>query len=199
MRTAEIAGTMIAFSLLYGAPATAVDFDPGFYTGLSLGLGTAADICSGVESDCNDEEFSYKILAGYQFSKWISVEASYLDLGETRVTIVADTIRKSVDGFSAAVVGTAPGIEKAGLFGKFGVYYASVKYSGTDNGMSLSFDDEDFAAFVGVAARYPLGESLGLSLEWERYFDVGKPNSTQRSIVTESNHSVFSATLLYHF
>ena len=180
-------------------PAAAVDFADGFYTGIAIGLSTTDDICSGVQTGCNDEEFSYEIIAGYQVSKWFSVEASYLDLGETNIRIVADTISKSANGFTAAVVTTAPGLEKVGLFGKFGIFYTNVEYEGTDFGAPLSFDENDTELYVGLAARYPLGDSLGLSVEWERFFEVGEQNATQRSLDTESNNDVFSASLLLRF
>lgn len=199
MRTAKFATTLVVLGWLYGAPAAAVDFADGFYAGIAAGVARADDICTGVQIDCNDEEFSYEIIAGYQLSKWFSIEASYLNLGDTKIRIVADNISKDADGFTAAVVTTAPGLEQAGIFGKFGIFYTNVEYEGTDNSAPLSFDENDTELYFGLAARYPLGDTLGLSLEWERFFEIGEPNVTQQPLDTESDHDVFSASLLFRF
>jgi OmpA-OmpF porin, OOP family len=147
-------------------------------------------------STLEDSDTSWSIVGGYRFSPNFSIEGSYMDFGaaEYRATgtvnppgpaisapaTAAEDIEAS--GFTAAVVGTAPIGEMFELHARAGVMFtkidvsATVSISGSSGTASDSLDSQDF--FFGLGAGLHFAEQWALSLDWQRFKDVGDEDET---------------------
>jgi len=143
--------------------------DNGIYLGASVGQ-------SGVEFDENFEgtrlnydasATGYKVIAGWRFLDWLSVEGNYVDLGSGDDNVQGQRIETDIDGISLAVVGFLP-IGPVDLFARVGAIDWSADLSAPGTGISGSDDGTDLTYGVGAQFRV-----WGLSLRAEyEVFDV---------------------------
>lgn len=110
--------TVGAILLTLGMTGTALAQN-GFYAGASIGRATI-DACDGV-TNCDDEDTSWKISAGWQLNPNIAFEAAWVDFGEISGSIGGLAVSAEADGWTLAAKGILPLNEQASLFGKFGM------------------------------------------------------------------------------
>ncbi len=161
----------LALAAFVAVPAMA-DADEGFFIGGSIGQGFVdTNITDGIGGaiTLDDEDFSYKLVAGYRIGKWMAVEGSYVDLGKVTDSSGANVVSAETSGFDVYGVGILP-VGPFDLFAKVGVFFADSDISG-----STVMGDTDTTAAYGVGAAFRLG-SFGIRLEWE-HFDVDVPDS----------------------
>ena len=143
--------------------------DNGIYLGASVGQ-------SGVEFDENFEgtrlnydasATGYKVIAGWRFLDWLSVEGNYVDLGSGDDNVAGQRIETDIDGISLAVVGFLP-IGPVDLFARVGAIDWSADLSAPGTGISGGDDGTDLTYGVGAQFRV-----WGLSLRAEyEVFDI---------------------------
>lgn len=161
---------LLAAALLF--PATAAwCADNGFYLGAAvtqagfeqddLDLG---DLGNQV-TDLDDEDTSYKIIAGLRIVDAFGIEANYIDFGEARsgaLPVIGEVFAEArgVDLFAVGFVPLGP----VDLFAKAGAVYTEVE---TGAG-SFRVDDDsvEFAYGAGVQVRFL---SLAARLEYEKF------------------------------
>ncbi len=155
-----------AGSLLFAVPVLAVD--NGIYLGGSVGLSNTQfdERLDGERYDYDADSVGYKLIAGWRFLDWLSVEANWVDLGSADDKILGQKIETSVDGFSGSVVGFLP-VGPVDLFARAGAiaWNADIRIPGFG---SDSDDGTDFTWGVGAQFRV---WSLSLRAEYEQ-FDV---------------------------
>jgi OOP family OmpA-OmpF porin len=164
IRFAACAGALMAL-----ASFSSYAVDNGIYLGASVGE-------SGVEFDENFEgtSFNYdasatgfKVIAGWRFLDWLSVEANYVDLGSADDNVEGQRIETDIDGVSLGVVGFLP-IGPVDLFARVGAIDWSADLSAPGLGISGSDDGTDLTYGVGAQFRV-----WGLSLRAEyEVFDI---------------------------
>lgn len=170
-------------------PAWAQDEDKdsiwNFYAAGGLGISqiddTACDALRGVnrdtQQDCDDEDTAFKIYIGWRPLKNFAFEGGYMDLGETTAKGGQTNIDNEVDGWFGSALVFIPGLERIGAFVKGSVYFYEQDVSGvvSFNGARVPVDNErsDPAGGFGAGLRLPIGKNLEMSVEWERYLDVG--------------------------
>lgn len=148
--------------------------DSGFYLGASVGQSTLRNWCdpSLTLSSCEDKDVGWKLLAGYQFNRYFGVEASYIDWGETTVSISSggqfvDGSAKQ-QGYGIAAVGTLPlGQSPFSLFGKIGLMFVSQETARIRPNPSTVERDETETQY-GVGAKYRFAQDLAVRAEMER-------------------------------
>lgn len=190
---------------LAAAPAMAADNDRGFYWGFDLGqfqynldkraldnvvidgiVGSGLTILSGA-SDTSEDGFTWGLMGGYQFFKYLAVEAGYVDLGtaEYRANVSASDIggtyaiseRLEYDsrGFVVSALGILP-FDAWSLYGRLGYYLANNDATVTtivdDSGVSFKDGDNSQDFYWGVGGGYTQGHWT-LRLEYQQYMDVG--------------------------
>ena len=133
----------------------------GGYIGASIGQ-TDVDV-PGFE-----DARSIAISGGYKVNKNFSLEASYIDLGESEDNI--DPVwTVEIDGFNFSAVGIIPANKQVDLFAKVGIYMWDVSISESGFGEFYSEDGTDLSFGLGVSVN--LTEQFGLVFEYQK-FDV---------------------------
>jgi hypothetical protein len=95
--------------------------DNGIYLGAGIGQGGVQfdQSFDGERIDFDASDTAYKLIAGWRFLDWLSVEANYLDLGTASDRIEGIDIETDVSGISLAALGFLP-IGPVDLFAKVG-------------------------------------------------------------------------------
>ena len=171
--------------------AVAQAADAGWYAGVSLGQ-SKADCASGLgATSCDDTDSAWKILGGYQFSRYLGAELGYQDLGKVNATVGASSASVKTKAWDLAAVGTLPIADKFSAFGKLGMYRADsdlssdVLASGSESKSDLTY---------GLGLQYDFTRSVGMRGEWQRFQKVGGDD-----VGGESDIDVMSVGVLYRF
>ena len=162
----------------------------GWYMGANIGQSTAdidneqitRDLLAGGFSEIilenDDRDSGYKLFGGYQFNRYVALEAGYFDLGEfsySATTQPAGTLngRMKLRGMNVDVLGFIPLGSKFSAFGRLGVNYAEAKdqFSGTGavNVLSPRADERAANLKLGAGVQYAFTDALALRVETERY------------------------------
>jgi hypothetical protein len=159
-----------ASALLMGlASFSSQAVDNGIYLGAGIGQ-------SGVEFEerFNGDNFNfdasdtaYKLIAGWRFLDWLSVEANYVDLGTADDRVGGVDFEADVSGFSLAALGFLP-IGPLDVFAKLGAVNWDADVSVPGTGLSGSDDGTDLMYGAGVQFRV---WSLSIRGEYE-IFDI---------------------------
>jgi OmpA-OmpF porin, OOP family len=155
----------------------------GPYIGAGIG-GTKVNVNEGPFFEKDDDwNGSWSLTGGYRLTTWLAVEAGYADLGtlkfhsDTSVPGVFDVDSEfKIKGFTAAVVGTLPLSSAFDLHGRVGALFSdtdtNIRFPNTGFRQSFSGSDEDL--FYGAGVGWHVNENWSLSLDYERYQDVGE-------------------------
>lgn len=194
MKTMFAAAAM-ASALSFSVPATAGFFDLTLtpFVGASVGQ-SSFDISCPTGLSCDEKDTAYKIYGGLEVNEYISMEVGYVNLGEAKVT---DTTSSTVSahGMTMQLVGTYALNPSVIFIARGGMNILNLEIDGPFAGTSNdNVGDTDVAWSLGLGAQYNLTESVGLRLEWERYFKVGDATETG-----ESDIDMITAGLVYKF
>lgn len=175
--------------LLLASGAAAAD-DSGWYAGGNLGESRAtideARIVDGLKASGftttsitdDDRHLGYKLFGGYQFDRYLSLEAGYFDLGQFNFaanTMPPATYRGNLklNGGNVDLVGTLPLTRRFGLLARIGANYADVRDSFAGTGLVEVTDprrSEHATNYkFGFGMQYAFTESLVMRAEAERY------------------------------
>lgn len=153
-----------------------------------------AQLVGGGNCEADDTGTAFKLFAGYQFSRWFSLEASLADLGDVRADLSGRTrvegvridgnadIDLSIKGIGLDAILTAPITPRFSIFGRLGVLAWDADATATARGtLSLggqSFGIEDVTetasdsgadVAVGAGIRFGLTEQVHLRAEFTHY------------------------------
>jgi hypothetical protein len=150
--------SLIAMLSLASLPALAVD--NGIYLGGSVGVSKVTDHDFGFSADAT----GFKVIAGWRFIDWLSIEGNYVDFGPGNDTAAGQKIRTDGNGVSLSAVGFWP-IGPIDLFARVGAFDWSASASSESIG---KFGKNGTDVTYGAGAQFRL---LGLSLraEYERF------------------------------
>jgi OOP family OmpA-OmpF porin len=199
-------GRILAIAATVGlmAAAPSVWAQQGFYIGAGGGftLVEVADVPvtgATVTSRSKDEkDAAFKIFGGYQFNRYVGVEAGYVDLGKYSTTVNTTagsmTIDVSLDGWFVEAVGLLPLANNFSLFGKLGTVWGTAKASARTTGairVTGMGTDDDLSGKIGLGMQYEFANKLGIRAEYEFYGEVGGSNG--------GDVNYFGASLYYKF
>jgi len=145
----------------------------GFY----LGAGATWSIVE--ETYIDEDSLGFKVFSGFEFNRFIGVEASYNNLGtfgsQTDISpIEGFPVEISSEALASSIVLSFPSTERFILFAKFGFYYHNDELSFRDLDLLMTTVDEDQFDFLGgIGTRFIVTEHVSLRGEWER-FKAGK-------------------------
>jgi opacity protein-like surface antigen len=200
---------LAALAALSTTPAVAED--RGFYWGFDLGqyeynldqndIDTALvdglesgglDVLSG-SSETSEDGFTWGLTLGYQFFRFLAVEAAWVDLGSAEykasvdvagegLVIPLDTkITTDSSGATLSALGILPFASNWQVFGRAGVYFANndLDVTASSGEISESGEDSDNTQefYWGLGAGYTQAQWT-LRLEWQQYMDVGDESTT---------------------
>lgn len=145
-----------------------------------------------------------KLFAGYSFSDNAAIEASYMDLGETKLTVATTPVITSstytVEGtaVSVALVLSQELTNQFSLFGKMGWYQADTKITtrrATATGIVIERDSaSNSGTHLALGMTYAMSDEMKLRVEWESLLKVGDDQKTARGDV-----EMISVSLLHRF
>ena len=211
------------------APALA---QAGWYAGFSFGQSnTSRDLVENRESTVtlgadfhtafDDRDRALKATVGYAIRPWLSIEASYADLGEHRLVMdfqggdppspARVTLAREVTGAGADVVLSYPFGPGASVFGRAGAYRVRLKarteiegnvvFNNGDPGerKRTTVRDETVPKF-GAGVQLPIHPDAWVRVEWERYRKIGKAFEVGGSGTTgEADTDAFLAGFVFRF
>src|SRR5690348_15697473 len=126
----KLAVLAVALTAVSGA-AVAAGNDSGFYMGGGVGY-SGHDLGCPSELDCSESDVGFKVLAGYQFNPNFALEASYSDLGKSKIHYgSSDNLNLGINtqSFTIAALGIYPVSTSASLFAKVGAHASHTKVS----------------------------------------------------------------------
>jgi outer membrane protein OmpA-like peptidoglycan-associated protein len=181
-RTSVVARRVLSASILgitamsASTASTAQDqdeFESGLYLGAGVGFSHVKPDTDKTGFEVDEEiDFGWKVFLGYDYSKRISFEAHYADLGEATLK-PQGSVDYSVYGLSGLYrFGQKGDNEKNDLFTRQGMsYYGKVGVGKMDNeGNNVDFHRvNDIHLFFGVGAEYGYKNGIALRLEADLY------------------------------
>ena len=181
----------LASAMAMSAPATAgfFDFTLAPYVGASAGESTT-DSC--ITGTCDDADTAWKVYGGLEVNEFISMEVGYVELGEVEYS--APTGTRGTHGMILQLVGSYALGPKFTLLGRGGMNILNTEVEGAVAGARGNEGDTDVSWSLGLGAQYNVTKSVGLRVEWERYFEVGDPDSTG-----EADIDLLTAGLVFKF
>lgn len=193
-------------------PASADDLS-GWYIGGSAGqsqaniakkeivadLLTAGLVTTSFKKD--ETDLGFKLLAGYRWNRYFSLEGGYFDLGKfgyNATTNPAGSKKGELEfsGWNLDLVGMAPVSERSALFARIGAHHGEADVTYTDSGAVATLDprssktDTNYKA--GVGFQYSVTNALALRLEAERY-------RMNDAVGNKGDLDLISAGFVYHF
>jgi hypothetical protein len=161
-----LAMTLMVGASLVGSAAFAQDQDvvKGFYAGGAITQARFDDENFSLD-DVDDEDNSWKVIAGYRFHENFAAEASYIDFGELSAQQLVGTgsFTAEAKGLSLFAVGLIP-VPYVDLFAKIG----AAKIDSKTRGLVTNFDDDttEFAYGAGAQWRW---RNLAVRAEYEKF------------------------------
>lgn len=165
----------LATGLAMAAPAAAQ-----LYLGATIGQAEFKEGCLGT-GECDDQDAAWRILGGYQFSKFFAAELGYYNFGEAS----SGTAKIEADAFELVAVGSFHLTDRFSVYGKLGGYQGTLEGAGVDE------DTTDLT--YGVGLRWDFTKRFGVRGEWQRYESLGGGN------LIETDLDVLSIGLIFSF
>ena len=188
---ARIHAALLALALLASVavqPAAAqVGTISGYYGGGSLGYTKAKTFCTdpawfGGVAGCDNNDLSWRLFGGYQFSRYFALELGYHNLGKAS-TPAADV---RFDAFDAVGLIALP-LGAFSVHGKFGLMRGGAKGpAGKEDHVGITY---------GAGAQYELTRQFALRGEWQRYPGFGGPPA----FGADTDIDVFTLGALFRF
>jgi OOP family OmpA-OmpF porin len=137
-------------------------------TGFYLGGGITQSRWDGDEfsvDDLDEEDNSWKVVAGYRFNDNFAIEGNYVDFGEAQAPAppLGEPFNAEAKAFSLFAVGLIP----AGPFDFYGKVGAA-RIDGEGRFASVLFEDQATEFAYGAGVRWRLG-GFGINAEYEKY------------------------------
>ncbi|WP_324778479.1 outer membrane beta-barrel protein [Thiobacillus sedimenti] len=197
MRTMRLAAAAAAaLSLSNPASAGFFDFTLSPYVGASAGRATA-DVTCPAGTACDDSDTAWKVYGGLEVNEFISMEVGYLDLGKVGYT-GAKTGTRETNGMMLQLVGTYALNPDFTLMARGGMNILNTEVNGTIAGTANgNTGDTDVVWSLGLGAQYNVTQSVGLRVEWERYFNTGSPAANGGT--GEADDDLLSAGVVFKF
>lgn len=146
--------------------------DSGIYLGAGFASGRLSG-CANVTSTCNNfaansqDSGHLRLIGGYDFNKYIGIEAGLSQLGTYKVknTALATVGTAKVSSFSLAAKGGYTFPHGFSIFGKLGVGSVTSKYT-ADAGMTIPGGSEQTSTglLFGMGGQYNFTEMVGIRL-----------------------------------
>lgn len=199
-----LAARFLALAALAAAPAAYAQSAPPWYVGAAGGQSrTGHELVSnrestvvngtGFASDFDGTDGGWKVFAGWRATDYVSLEASYTDLGASHLvtrTVSVDglpgsiELRRDVTAYALDAVFSAPVGARFAVYGRAGAARSRLRAeaaldggvvftNGSPDERSRAVVRNETVAHFGVGGEWRLPRAT-LRLEWERFHNVGK-------------------------
>ena len=192
MKSKYLIGALAIAGAAFSLPASAQLSMPSLssaYIGASLGQAEHKLDCEGFP--CDEKDNAWRVFGGFQLNRTFSVELGYANLGESTVDFGAgDTFHAEVTAWDLSAIGAIP-VGPVSLFGRLGLYRATVEVR--EPLLGLSSDDSNTGFVWGLGVMFDINKNLGIRAEWQQYNDVGSDD------IGEADVRVLNVGLLWRF
>ena len=220
-----------AVALGLGLPAAAYAGDSGFYVGALVGRSSydipSADVATGTidltpinggpvtsvtvtSSTLDKNDTAFGVTVGYQFMKYVAVEASYLNLGKAKLSAAGTYTQAGTgqqpftaggefksDGGAATVVGILPFGQGWSVEARLGGYFETTKYTvtGSDATGSVSGSESKTNSHLlaGAGVGYAFNDNWSVHVDYLYIDKVGDKN------IYQTNVNMFSGGVRFKF
>jgi opacity protein-like surface antigen len=144
---------------------------PSLYVGGSLGAVQARAGCIGFlafHQSCDNNDFTWALLAGFQFNRYFGVEGEYRDLGYVTARDGNFSVSKHTTAWDAAAVGFFPVSSRLSIFGKLGGYRALLE---AIHAPTIA-DRHHSGGTYGAGLQWDFAPRLAARLQWQRFHQV---------------------------
>ena len=176
-KKALIVAALAALATAPGVGLAQQPQDRGGYLGLSAGTVNYKDACSGITVPCDESDTAWRFFGGYQFSRTLSLELGYANLGAASASQGPLEARYEVNAWDLSSLLSFPLTNQFAFFGRLGIYHADVDSRGNVGPFTAAQSDKNSGLTYGLGVKYEFTRSLGLRAEWQQYGNVGS-NST---------------------
>jgi len=158
----------ILIALFAAATIAPVAAQAQAFIGASIGRAEQKVVIDKVGS-LKDNDTSYKLFGGYQFTKNIGVEAGFGDLGTVSIDDGTDIVKSNPKMFFAAVTGTVPVTNVISATGKIG-------FARTNTTMTVvGLGDEKIkhtSPLLGLGMSFAVTPKISIIAEYEHFFNI---------------------------
>ncbi len=137
------------------------------FLGAQWGQGSIEVAAGGARRSLDDD--GYKGYVGYKFTRFVSAELGYTDLGSFNGTSMGVAIDAEADLVSGMIVGTLPATPRLEFFIKAGLADWSTRVTLTDMTGTTSVDTDGIDVGFGGGVSYRFGQRFAIRGEWETY------------------------------
>jgi opacity protein-like surface antigen len=136
----------------------------GFYAGAGLSQSRFSDDEFDFDA-LDDEDNTWKLVAGYRFADHFALEGSYIDFGEAAAPfgLGLNPVAAEAKGFAVQAIGMLP-VPYVDLFAKVGI--ARMDAEGVSGDVRLDDETTEFAYGAGAQWRW---NNLALRAEYEKF------------------------------
>jgi OOP family OmpA-OmpF porin len=160
MKKTALLAALLSLALAGTASAAqAAEHDHGFYAGVGAGSSFVD------ERNYDDEDVAFSVFAGYQFNRYLGLEAGYADFGELKPRGEGD--RLEADSAYLTLVGTLPITERFSAYAKAGVHRWDLDTALP--GLTGSRDDNSTDPTYGIGVQYRFNDLFSLRGEYSRF------------------------------
>ena len=144
----------------------------GLYVGGGLGQAHFSNVCNGAVFECKDRDTAWNLFAGWQFIRYLAVEAGVGEFGHARV----DGANAKANAIELDAVGTLPLFSRFALIGRVGAFHADMHAEGAA--------DRKNGGTAGLGLQWEPDPLVAIRLEWQRYPGLGGglPSGTKTDI-----------------
>jgi OOP family OmpA-OmpF porin len=157
---------------LIAAAIAAPAFAGNAYVGGSVGR--AEQILSGADYSMSDTDTGAKLVAGYQVTPAVGVEAGYVILGETVVSGNGAAVGAEPKSVYVAITGTMPLSPAASGFFTVGAAHTKTTVFASDTGYYYSVKETDTSVMAGVGVSFLINKQVSLVAEYEHFGKIAK-------------------------
>ena len=163
-----LAAAATAWATCAPAAAQEAGFGAGFYVGAALGQTRLTEWCDPVAgatiTACEDTDTGWKLVGGYRFSRYVALEATYIDWGKVSGTANGISATAEQTSMGLGVVGSLPINAQFSIFGSAG--FLSTEQEIARPGARFERDDTEF--HYGLGLKYVFIPNWAARAEYER-------------------------------
>lgn len=159
--------------LLSSAAITAEASESQFYGALDVTQGSTKDACTSLPPTitCSTSTTAYRLGLGFQFNRFIGLEASYLFPAKLTANGTYLTLpisgEVSLSGYQLSFLGALPISDNFSLLGKAGYASTDATESISGFGYTLSNNQNNLNPAYGLGARYAFNDRVALRVMYE--------------------------------
>jgi OOP family OmpA-OmpF porin len=156
-------------ALALALPAMAQKSTGAFYVGAGFGQSTSDSYCDNAGPPCKDQDQTWKVMGGYEFNRYLSLEAAFSSLGIRKDASIPRDDKAQVMEFVGIL--SYPFLSDFAIYGKLGAFHGRVR--GFDGVAGASFNESNTDVTYGLGLQWNLMDQLALRAEVQRYPRMG--------------------------